>query len=113
MVMNIAQNANARTNAQREREALARTRRIDIEERRAQRLAVNEQKIAQDHNKTALTDIKIEREQAALELARLKLIEQREKMRLNAPTFVPDDYTSDPQPVTPITPTEFKPENYS
>lgn len=111
-IMSVMQNINARHSATSERDALTRARRLDLEERRTQREALNAQKIAQDHNKTALTDIKIEREQAALELAKLKLIDQRQKMGLDAPDFTPENYTSDRTPAQDVTPVDFTPENY-
>jgi len=111
-MISVIQNANNRHEAANEREALARARRLEIEERRATREALREQTTAQAYNKTVIADLKIEREKAALQLSLLKIKKEMHELGLDAPTFSPTDYDSNREPVTTVTPKEFNPTNY-
>ena len=111
-VISIIQNANNRQSAQDLKDQLTAARIAESIEKRALAAAIREQRIAQEHNKTALHDIKVEREELARRLVALKALEMEQKLCVNAPTFHPTDYSSDREPVTPITPKEFTPENY-
>ena len=112
-VISVIQNAIGRQSAQNLKDQLTAARIAESKEKRELAAAIREQRIAQEHNKTALHDIRVEREELARRLAALKVRELEDKLGINAPEFTAENYTSDREPVKPITPKEFNPENYN
>jgi hypothetical protein len=100
-VLSVLQNANARHAAQNLRDQLTAARIAESNEKRALAAAIKEQRIAQEHNKTALHDIRVEKEELNRKLAELKVLEMQQKLGLTAAEFNPADYSSDRDPFTP------------
>lgn len=111
-VITVIQNAANRQKGQSLKDQLTAARIAESIEKRALAASIKEQKIAQEHNKTALHDIRVEREELNRRLAALKVREMEDKLGINAPEFTAENYTSDRAPVQQITPKEFNPENY-
>jgi hypothetical protein len=97
--LSVLGNMSAKSNARTLRDQLTAARIKESEEKRALAAAIREQKIAQEHNKTALHDIRVEREELNRKLAELKVLEMQQKLGLTANEFKPDEYDSDREPV--------------